>query len=321
MKQLLLFMTDFYGYNNEIISEIKKQGYSVTWYLDEVVPTNFDRLKNKLQKNYLANKFDEYFSECLFKEQDSRFDVILIIFGGNFFQKKHLETLKNSYPKTPIIYYAWDSVKNFPKIGVLLEMADFSFTFDQDDAERFHVNHLPLFYTQRTDNTVVTPKFDVSTVMTFFFEKWNSLSHALDEIPEDITSNFFIRFRDKAYYYRILFLHYFKTKEIRKYAKFDSLSRSQVIKMFMESKTVLDCPLPNQSGLTMRTFEVLALNRKLITTNKNVKCYDFYSDDNIYIINSGRTDIYDFIQTPFNLSKCLDEKYSISNFVKTLLAH
>lgn len=34
MKNILLFMTDFYGYNSDIIHEIEKQNCTVKWYQD-----------------------------------------------------------------------------------------------------------------------------------------------------------------------------------------------------------------------------------------------------------------------------------------------
>ena len=39
---------------------------------------------------------------------------------------------------------------------------------------------------------------------------------------------------------------------------------------------VLDIEHPKQVGLTMRTFEVLASGRKLITTNRSIINHEFY---------------------------------------------
>jgi hypothetical protein len=50
-------------------------------------------------------------------------------------------------------------------------------------------------------------------------------------------------------------------------------------------QAVLDIHHPGQSGLTMRTFEVLASGKKLITTNENVRNHDFYDPTLISIID------------------------------------
>ena len=102
--------------------------------------------------------------------------------------------------------------------------------------------------------------------------------------------------------------------------EFDSLNRNEVLKIFKESKAIIDCPLPNQRGLTMRTFEVLALKRKLITTNKNIKDYEFYTPDNIFIIESDKEIIpMEFINTDFNKNYTLSSKYSLKEFVNKLV--
>ncbi len=318
MKELLLFMTDFYGYNEEIINEIKRQGYSVTWFLDKISINYKDKLLNKINKNYIEEKFDEYFNLCMEKTKGKKFDKILIIFGGSFFKKKHIDILREKYLNTKIIYYAWDSVKNFPLIENLLLNCDESFSFDPIDAKKYCANFLPLFYVSN-NNGIVNPKYDVSTVMSFFVEKSDGLKKVLDILPQNLNNNIYLKLRDKIYYYKIKLVKSKNIKGIEKYFKFDKLNRNDVYNIFCDSKAIIDCPLPNQNGLTMRTFEVLALKRKLITTNKNIREYDFYSSDNIYIVENGRNDIEKFINTKFNENYSLNEKYSLENFIKTLL--
>ena len=49
---------------------------------------------------------------------------------------------------------------------------------------------------------------------------------------------------------------------------------SEVMKIFKESRCVLDAPQAGQTGLTIRTIECLGAKRKLITTNKDIVKYD-----------------------------------------------
>ena len=59
-----------------------------------------------------------------------------------------------------------------------------------------------------------------------------------------------------------------------------------------ESRAILDIAHPLQTGLTMRTIEVLfGIGRKLITTNKDIINYDFYNENNILIINRENLEI------------------------------
>ena len=89
------------------------------------------------------------------------------------------------------------------------------------------------------------------------------------------------------------------------------------------SNIIVDVPMANQNGLTIRTFEALGFNRKLITTNKNIANYDFYNPTNIYIYEGeGSFDFEsDFFKKPYEiLPKEIKEKYSLSSFISTLLS-
>ena len=127
MKNILLFMTDFYGYNSDIINEIEKQGCAVKWYQDKVRFSFFDTLLSKICKNYKINKFNKYFNEIIENEKQNKYDKILIIFGAGFMNETHLKILKKTFPQAKIVYYAWDSVENFPAIKSLFEGADISY--------------------------------------------------------------------------------------------------------------------------------------------------------------------------------------------------
>lgn len=311
-------MTDFYGYNEEIINEIKKQGYNVTWFLDKIKINYIDKVLNKFDKKYIEKKFDEYFFSTIKNLEDKKFDKILIIFGASFIRKKHIDLLHEKFLNTEIIYYAWDSVKNFPLIENLLINCDKSFSFDPVDAKKYNVGFLPLFYVSK-DNKIKNAQYDVSTVMSFFVEKADGLKKILYMLPENLNNNIYLKIRDKMYFYKLKIFNRNKISDIEKYFQFSSLKRNDVYGIFCDSKVIIDCPLPNQNGLTMRTFEVLALKRKLLTTNINIKEYDFYSPDNIYVVDTGRNDIKEFIEKDFNEEFSISEKYSLENFIKILL--
>lgn len=52
-------------------------------------------------------------------------------------------------------------------------------------------------------------------------------------------------------------------------------------------------------GLTLRPMEALFFGRKLITTNKDIKNYDFYCPENIFILDEQPDeDIRAFLNAP-----------------------
>lgn len=317
MKQILLFMTDFYGYNNEIIKELNNQNYNVTFFLDKIKLTLKDRILGKFDKNYLNKKFSKYFNECLKTIENKKFDMILIIFGGNFFRKEHIEILRKNFSNTKIVYYAWDSVKNFPLIKDLLLESDISYTFDPEDARKYNSKFLPLFYVNKSPLKTKNI-YDISTVMSFFSEKAENLNNVLSVIPKDLNTFIYLKVRDKLYYWKLKICDRHKIKELEKFFEYETLDKEKVYNIFLNSKAVIDCPLPNQNGMTMRTFEVLSFNKKLITTNRNIVNYDFYTPDNIFIVEKGKMLPNNFLNSSFNEDFALSEKYSIKSFIRTL---
>lgn len=320
-KNILLFMTDFYGYHNDIVNEIKNQGWDVTWYQDKVKFSVWESALSKLSDNHKKKKFMRYFNDVLKKEENNKFDVILIVFGAGFMTGEHIEKIRMTFPDTKIVYYAWDSVSNFPTIKSLSEHADVAFSFDKDDCKKYNVNFLPLFYVKKDAQAETTAyKWDVSTVMSFYNKKSHGLLLIMDVLPKNISKYLFVRLRNKSYFVYMRIVNHAAFGKLKKYLTFNSLTREECLSVFRNSKAIIDCPVPNQNGLTMRTFEALALKRKLITTNIHIKEYDFYCSDNIFVVDENTKEIpLEFFETPFNKTYSISEKYGLSNFVHTLL--
>lgn len=75
-----------------------------------------------------------------------------------------------------------------------------------------------------------------------------------------------------------------------------------------------------QKALTERCFNAMYLGKKLITTNKDIVNYDFYSENNIYVYNEEKGIDFNakFFNTDFEPIAGY-EKYSLTNWLKTLL--
>ena len=317
MKELLLLMTDFYGYNEDIISELEKQGWNVTWFQDKIPLNTAEGLVTKVLPKYKENKFNRYFHTCLESVKDKKYDLILIIFGALYLQKEHISFLRKQFTDTKIVYYSWDSVKNFPLIKDLFRLSDVAYTFDSNDAIKYNVNFLPLFYSKNICETPVI-KYDISTVMSFFAEKAASLNEVITRLPSDCKSFIYLRIRTRRYLWKLKHFNKKKVQSLEKYFNLASLPREEVLKIFAESKAVIDCPLPGQNGLTMRTFEVLSMGKKLITSNESIRNYDFYCKENVLIMPEEADRLESFLELPFNRNYLMDSKYSVSSFVKTL---
>jgi len=96
------------------------------------------------------------------------------------------------------------------------------------------------------------------------------------------------------------------------------LSKDLVRSVFFGSRAVVDIEHPNQSGATIRTFEAIGSQRKLITTNATLRNYDFYNPMNIQIISRQVPLIdFEFLRAPYvPLPISIKKKYSLSQWLR-----
>lgn len=100
--------------------------------------------------------------------------------------------------------------------------------------------------------------------------------------------------------------------------KKDFVEYDDYLQNLRESKAILEIVPENVVGLTIRTMEALFFNKKLITNNKDIKNYDFYNPNNIFIIGEDSEDkIKQFINSPFELiDRKIVEYYDFENWIK-----
>ena len=78
------------------------------------------------------------------------------------------------------------------------------------------------------------------------------------------------------------------------------LSYEDIINYVAESKSVLNVTLEGQIGITMRDYEAIFNNVKLITTNHQIKNADFYIPDNIFILGEQNiASLPEFLSKPY----------------------
>lgn len=98
----------------------------------------------------------------------------------------------------------------------------------------------------------------------------------------------------------------FSPVKINPYFGFNSLTFEDNIAHINKTKTLLEIVKENQTGLTMRTLESLCFKKKLITNNKNIENYEFYSPKNIFILGKDEN-IEAFLQCNFDDSIKFDK--------------
>jgi len=285
-QRALVIAAAFFGYEEAIVKEFQRQGYE-TVYLDER-PSNSGvaRAIMRVRKELIARRIDKYYRRKWLDIADTTFDVVLVI-KGEVVPRWFLERLRNANPRARFVFYSWDALNNAPNCLSILDCFDELFSFDSDDvAVRPRFSYLPLFYTEEfkplaPDNRSRHRRFSTSFVGTLHTERYAYAK----ELFQGRSATFGYFYVQARWYFAVV---KYLTAEHRhvpwRDVSFEKLSRRQVAEIFRDSVAVVDIPRRGQSGLTMRTFEVLASGSVLATTNEAITREPFFDPDRILLL-------------------------------------
>lgn len=97
----------------------------------------------------------------------------------------------------------------------------------------------------------------------------------------------------------------------------NALSYRQNLEEAAKSSVLVDFLNRKHYGLSLRIFEAIGLDKKLITTNPTIVHYDFYHPNNMFYWNGSNLDeLKAFLTLPYvPLAPGLKHKYSFSNWI------
>ncbi|MEC6831863.1 hypothetical protein VXS06_08825 [Photobacterium toruni] len=308
MKNVLLIMPDFFEYKELVISALMKKYNVIT--VDEFKKSNFIRVTKKITNHYKKKLecYNDYLEE---KMTESNYDVLFVIKGDNL-NLKVLNDFKINNPNAKTILYQWDSLLNYD-YSHLLSFFDSTFTFDADDALSLSINYLPLFFDEeRKIQDKVDKKIDMLFVGSLHSHRYELCQLLKTKYPD----------------YNFVFLLYISLFDYIKNAvfnftfipfkliRFTPIKKDEMNNLISQSKAILDIESSNQKGITIRTFETLSLNVKLITTNKNILNIKGVSHSRFVVIDplNPILDKSDFEGLPDGIVDNLSH-YSIDNWL------
>lgn len=313
-KNVLFFSPDFFNYDKEIKKCLENLGAKVHWFDDRPSNSFLSKVIIRFNRNYISMLTAQYYKRILEKVKHLKFDYVLFL-NPEAINEDMLKGIKNFFPEAIYIVYMWDSFNNRKKTLDLLPFFNYKFTFDPKDSKQYNINHRPLFFIPQyaASNEEKQPiEYDLLFTGTAHSDRYILVKNICKKLfPGAKTKLYFYLSSKFLYLFRKLLDKNFKSVALEDLS-FKSLSHEENAALILKSKAVLDINHPKQIGLTMRTFEVLGAGRKLITTNKDVENYDFYSPENILIIDRSEPKIDEkFFQTNMK-SYCEDTKYKYS---------
>ena len=327
MKKILLIMPKFFDYPEVISDELKGMGYEVDFYDDRPSTKGIVKAIIRVNKNLLKGYIRKYFNSMMENVSKKKYDVFFLISGQSLsFSKAMLAELKASQPQARFVLYQWDSMKNFPYIGEMHQFFERKFSFDREDCRKHReLQFLPLFYSKKYKKIGALPKseyrYDFSFVGTAHPKKYKFIKQMASQLKNVYPKQFiYFFFPSKlVYYYRKVRNPEFKNAVMSEF-NFVPLKGKKLDGLIADSRCILDSPQDGQLGLTIRVLEALGAKKKLITINEDVKNYDFYRPENIYIYKgSFDYDSVFFKSDYIDLEEDLYRKYSLLSWLRYCL--
>lgn len=318
-KSIIIAAPNHYGLLQRFKENLEAMGFDTVVVPDDI-PVNIG-FKNKLihilkktftkEKSFKREKKIEFRTQqqidLLNKKQVSQFDYALII-RPDLFSNDLISYLKS---KSNILCgYQWDGLDRFPAVYDKIDFFDRFFVFDKSDLSK-NLNLLPItnFYfddIESRENTVDV--YFLGSYMKNRIDPLVNLSKKLSDLNLSLSINLSV-------------------KSSEKFEKFNSgmitlIDRPISFKTNLinasQSRIIIDFANGIHNGISMRAFESIGFQKKLITNNILIKECDFYNPNNIFVIENDNLDGIDqFIRNSYKkLDDEIYEKYSFTNWIK-----
>ncbi|MEH3124157.1 MAG: hypothetical protein PGN16_19685 [Sphingomonas phyllosphaerae] len=287
-KRILFFSVRYFGYEQQIISELLRRGAEVDFLPDRPFNTPLMNALSRYARGIVLIFATRFYRNRLKNLENKAYDLVFVI-NGQTLSKELLSEWRLKMPKARFLFYIWDSMRNKPKAHEILRYFDECITFDPEASKRFGMRLLPLFFARGFENTDQEATYDISFVGTAHSDRHRVISRIDQSLPADIRRFWYPFLQARwVFYIQKIINPAFRAAKFEDF-RYDPLPFKRVQEIFVKSRTIVDIEHPHQTGLTMRTFEALGARKKLITTNASVKDYDFYHPDNFYILDRKKS--------------------------------
>jgi hypothetical protein len=259
------------GYEVHVANDIYPASMMGTVLGKLQIPLIFKTTYGYITKNYLAEK---------------KYEVAIIIRGRGV-SKQLIAKMSETVPR--IIGYNWDTF-NF-NAAPLAWYSDVNryYTFDYADAERYHLPVLELFSALPETQGVKIPKYDVSAVGKNYPGRLKYINRVLGVLnPQRVL----IRLHENNVF--DLLLNFFKHPALyikyRKHISLRPLSNTAYLDAVGAAEFTIDYANNGQTGITMRCYEAISLQTKLITNNSFIKQSTHFNETNTIVFTDAEAD-------------------------------
>jgi hypothetical protein len=323
-KKILFLCPLFFNYHKKLMRAMESMGAQVDYFDERPSNTFLSKALLRINRNFVTVQIKKHYEDITSKINGKTYDYVFIC-QAEATPKSFLRDVRKMNPNARLVLMLWDSVAN--KVNTLekLDLFDEVFSFDKKDCDQFGLTFRPLFFDKEYEELAQEESeliYDLFFVGTVHSDRYLILNEVRQQFEKNNLNVFYYLYIPSKimYYQRKLLTSELQGSQITDFS-FVGLPSEQLTVKLKQSKAVVDIQHPKQTGLTMRTIEMLGANKKIITTNTNIEHYDFYHPNNICIVDRNKVVVpTEFMTTPYvPVDERVKERYSINYFVLDVL--
>ncbi len=312
--KITIIAPNSFGYIDFLIDALKSKEGVVVNYINfsEFIYTytsTFDKVKNAMTKIiFKKNKKETYVSQCIVKSLlEKEMQDFIVLIRPDKLEKSTLFELKKRTKHFYAFYF--DAISNFPKKAGLIPLFDKVFSYEKDDVKTYNLEFTTNYIYDFENSLVENLEYKVFNISSYD-ERFAQLRNVANYLKNHaINYNIIVR-KERVIVDELVSI-------VTEY-----LTLEEVKRLLLKSEILLDIQKSNQKGLSFRVFEALGYEKKLITTNKYVAEYDFYSPNNILIIDPENIQIPEsFLEATYQtIPKAILYPYTLEGWIKKVFA-
>lgn len=320
-KHILMQVVPYFGYDQVLARALRERGAIVDVLADRPFDSALLHGIAKLGRRAVLGHATRIYRRQLKAFGRSRYDHVLVI-NGQTMSDSFLRELRGDYPTAKFTFYIWDSFENKPYAVAALPRYDAAFSFDRRATRDHGLGFRPLFFSPEFDlEPNAAADLDLSFIGTAHSDR-PAIIHQVDRhLPATASRYWFLYLKAPwVLHYQRATNRHFRNIPTSMFS-YAPLPRDRVRALFGRSRAFLDIEHDQQTGLTIRTFEALGARKKLLTTNADIRNYDFYDSSNILVIDR-RKPVFDpdFLTAPLReLPPALRQRYSVDGWIDEIL--
>lgn len=320
-KRVLFVAPRFFGYDADITAELQRRGALVTRLVDRPFASPLLVGATKIAPQVAALYAERQYRKII-ENIGGAVDLVLVL-NGQTLSPTLLDEVRRDNPTARFVLYLWDSIENRPSAVPKLRRFDAAFSFDAADARRYHLAYRPLFFAPTFDRVDdLELQYDISFVGTAHSDR-APLLHALDKtLPTSVRRHWYL-YLQAPWVYRLYRMKQSGFRDVPRHLfHFEPLPKTEIGRIFQQSRSILDIEHPLQRGLTMRTIEALGAGKKLVTTNRHIVDADFYDPRNIMVLDRAQPGLgdADFLTSNYvPIAAALRSRYSLAGWLDEVL--